>query len=47
MSDALPDPDDKEEKVSVHPFTFEETLAGLLAVNPDDMPDEEEPKQSK
>ena len=37
---------DEEEKVSLYPLTPEEIMAGLLAVNPGDMPeDEEEPEQ--
>lgn len=36
---------DEEEKVSLYPFTPEEVMAGLLAVNPDDMPDDEEEEE--
>ena len=35
---------DEEEPVSLDPFTFEEVLAGVLSVNPDDL-DDEEPEQ--
>lgn len=42
---ADPSPAD-EERVSLHPFTFDEVLAGLLAVDPDDLDDDEaEPVQ--
>jgi hypothetical protein len=35
-----------EERVSLHPLTFDEALAGLLAVNPSDIADDEqEPEQ--
>jgi hypothetical protein len=44
MSDT-PEPDD-EERVSLHPLTFEEALAGLLAVDPATIADDEqEPEQ--
>ena len=36
----------EEERVSLHPFTFEEILAGTLAADPLDIEDdEEEPEQ--
>ena len=41
MSDTAPD---DEERVSLHPLTFEEALAGLLAVNPADIADGERVK---
>jgi hypothetical protein len=41
-----PSESDEEERVSLHPFTFEEALSGLMAVDPADIEDdEEEPEQ--
>ncbi|HLX88788.1 MAG TPA: hypothetical protein VKR22_10095 [Acidimicrobiales bacterium] len=41
-----PEPCEDEEPVSLHPLSFEEALAGLLAVDPADVEDsEEEPEQ--
>jgi hypothetical protein len=37
-------PDEDEERFSV-PGTFEESLAAILEVDPDDLDDEEEPPQ--
>jgi hypothetical protein len=37
--------DPYDERVEVGPFTFEEVLAGVLAVDPKNMPDDEEPDQ--
>lgn len=43
---ARPD-EDEEERVGLRPFTFEEVLAGVLAVDPKDLPEDEEPEHSR